>query len=116
LQRIRKSPEREAYTDAGTELEIFLDDSWYRIYHSEKSPGKFPELYNKPVTERQRYTEEGGRALETEAKTTFEELKKSRKPSIVLLDSQNGESYIISWQYVPDYKLWIHYHMPTSMR
>ena len=104
----------KAYTDSGTELEIFLDDSWYRIYHSDKPPGKYPELYSKPVTKQQRYSEEGGEAIETEANTTFEELKKSKKPSVVLFDSPNGESYIISWQYVPDYKLWIHYHMPTG--
>lgn len=104
----------KAYTDSGTELEIFLDDSWYRIYHSDKPPVKYPELYSKPVTKQQRYYAEGGKALETEAGTTFEELKKSGKVSVVLFDSPDGKSYIISWQYLPNYKLWIHYHMPTE--
>ncbi|BBG65288.1 diguanylate cyclase/phosphodiesterase (GGDEF & EAL domains) with PAS/PAC sensor [Hydrogenimonas sp.] len=104
----------QAYTDAGTELEIFLDDSWYRIYHSDKPPERYPELYNKPITEQERYIFEGGKALETEAETSFEKLKKTASPAVVLLTIPGEKSYIISWQYIPKYRLWIHYHMPTE--
>lgn len=105
----------KSLTEPGTELEIFLDDTWYRIYHSDKPPSLYPHLYDKPVTSIDREEKEAGGALKKEAGVTFEDLKKSGKCVIVTFYSpQEEEEHLVSWQYLPEFGVWIHYHMPTK--
>ncbi|WP_457594331.1 bifunctional diguanylate cyclase/phosphodiesterase [Hydrogenimonas sp.] len=104
----------KAQAEPGTELEIFLDDSWYRIYHSEKPPNLHPELYTHPLAIEELMVYEAGDALAKEANLSFEELKKSGKSAVVSFKPPEGGAYLVSWQYLPDYRLWIHYHLPTK--
>ncbi len=103
-----------AYTQPGSELEIFLDRPRYLIYHSEKIPRKYPYLYTKPIDKETFFKKEGGEML-AKIGTSFENLKKANGPAIVSFDPPDGGSFLISWQYVPNYKLWIHYHIPTKL-
>ncbi len=103
-----------SYTQPGSELEIFLDNPKYRIYHSEKIPRKYPYLYTRQIDDRTFYKHEGGEVLEKSG-TSFEILKKTAKPAIVSFDTPENRSYLISWQYIPNYNLWIHYHIPKKL-
>ncbi len=105
----------KAHTEPGTELEIFLDDTWHRIYHSDKPPSLHPHLYDKPITSIDREEKESGGALKKEAGLTFEDLKKSGNCVIVTFYSpQEEEEHLVSWQYLPEFGVWIHYHVPKS--
>ncbi|MCF6201853.1 MAG: EAL domain-containing protein, partial [Hydrogenimonas sp.] len=104
----------KAHAEPGTELEIFLGDSWYRVYRSDKSPYKFPHLYSKPISKKDREEKEAGRALKSEAGVTFEDLEKSGRCAVVSFNPPEEEPYLVSWQYLPEYGLWIHYHMTAK--
>ncbi len=103
-----------SHTEPGTELEIFLDGSWYRIYHSDKLPNLYPDLYSKPLTKADLNNHEAGNALAKEAGLSFEKLKQSGECAVVSFKPPEGDAYLVSWQYLPDYGLWIHYHLPTK--
>ena len=103
-----------AHTEPGTELEIFLDGTWYRIYHSDKPPNLYPDLYTRPLAPEELTTHEAGHALAQEANLSFEQLKKIGQCAVVSFKPPEGDAYLVSWQYLPDYRLWIHYHLPTK--
>ncbi len=104
----------KAQIEPGTELEIFLDESWYRIYYSSHPPFKNPELYTKPLSMHDLEHFEAGSSLLKEAGMTFDSLRKSGECAVVHFKSPDAGTWLVSWQYLPEYRLWIHYHLTTD--
>ncbi|WP_286336636.1 bifunctional diguanylate cyclase/phosphodiesterase [Hydrogenimonas cancrithermarum] len=95
---------------SNTILSIVLDKSWYRIYQSDKPASRYPRFYNRPLdTERIDKIEE---ALFRENGMHLEDLRKSDRCALITFPSFLHEKELISWYYLPRYRLWIHYHLP----